>query len=563
MRRAMFWRALVVAVTVTTGGAVAAAGTTAAGASQRAAVTPAGHRAAPRAHPGSPVPARPAGKGRMCVTGPVSCAQVAGPAVTSLGGISGGDQPAVLYYSSHNGAGNRNRWQLSLPRDPSPTRITGRSWGFQLASSFWLGMALCDTQSYPLQVSTCTPDSDTNITTSLARHPGTAQLQLQFYPPGFAEWPAGNSCDPTRWCAAVNIFSLSEDPVNGTVNNPTCTAQAGIEYLNFAFVTTSGTPIGPPGPVDATVATLSPQNTDTLFMYPGDRVQVTMHNTAAGVQVMLSDQTTRQTGTMTASAANGFGQIQYDPAGTSCNQVPYDFHPMYGTSSPRTRVPWAAHSGNITAAADIGQFDACSGPNPVTAGGDCPSGNTEGAGSDEEPTDADDSNCFDAAVSSLVPVNGCLSGNRGFDGPSYQRDWPNGNTSLHPAPALFSSPATGTRYNVSYPRTAIEADTPRVESNSGTCNQSSGTGCTLLPVTDDGQPATFYPFFSITSRTRSGGCRWFLGDNVPGLTASDFGGIFQYGSLLPQQYLTPGGGGATETLFNDFQQAFTHNPCPV
>ena len=50
---------------------------------------------------------------------------------------------------------------------------------------------------------------------------------------------------------------------------------------------------------------------------------------------------------MTASAANGFGQIQSAPTGTSCTEIPYDFHPMYSTSSPQTRVPWSAHSYNI------------------------------------------------------------------------------------------------------------------------------------------------------------------------------------------------------------------------
>jgi len=59
---------------------------------------------------------------------------------------------------------------------------------------------------------------------------------------------------------------------------------------------------------------------------------------------------------MTASAANGFGQVQYDPTGTSCVNLPYDFHPMYSTSSEQTRVIWAAHTYNISFTSEIGHF---------------------------------------------------------------------------------------------------------------------------------------------------------------------------------------------------------------
>ena len=71
-------------------------------------------------------------------------------------------------------------------------------------------MAMCDTQSYPNLVKTCTPDSDKNIVDPAIspNHPGTAFMEMQFYPPGWAAWPAGNSCDPTKWCAALNIDSL-------------------------------------------------------------------------------------------------------------------------------------------------------------------------------------------------------------------------------------------------------------------------------------------------------------------------------------------------------------------
>ena len=200
-------------------------------------------------------------------------------------------------------------------------------------------MALCDTQSYPEQVSTCTPDSDSNIVDPAVspNHPGTAFMELQFYPPGWVPWPTwavavgASTCDPTKWCAALNVFSLLEDPVNGTLQSATCAAEVGIEPFNFAFVTKNDRSQAPANPVDSTLTTYTPDPAKDLFMNSGDRIQVTTHDTANGVQVVLSDRTTGQSGSMTASGANGFAQIKYDPAGTSCQAIP--------TTSTRCTAP--------------------------------------------------------------------------------------------------------------------------------------------------------------------------------------------------------------------------------
>jgi len=135
----------------------------------------------------------------------------------------GHDEPSALFYSNQPGSGNHLRYTLRLPADPSPANpnTPGKSYNFELAPTFWFGMALCDTQSYPEQVSSGTPDSDSNITSSLAKHPGTAFTELQFYPPGWVPWPTwavapgATTCDPTRWCAAMNVFTLLEDPDQG------------------------------------------------------------------------------------------------------------------------------------------------------------------------------------------------------------------------------------------------------------------------------------------------------------------------------------------------------------
>jgi hypothetical protein len=503
------------------------------------------------------------------------CAEVANPAEIFGADYVGHDEPSNLFYSNVAGAGNRMQYTLRLPRDPSPGNPGAKSYQFELNPTFWFGMAMCDTQSYPEQVSTCTPDSDTNIVDPATSpdHPGTAFMEMQFYPPGWIPWPTwqvapgASTCSATQWCAALTIDSLSEDPVNGTTQNATCAARTGLEYVNFAFLTKNGQSTAPANPVDSTTATFTPDPARDLFMNPGDVVKVALHDTPDGLQVVINDLTSGQTGAMTASAANGFGQVKYDPAGTSCVNIPYDFHPMYSTSSEQTRVIWAAHSYNVAFAEEIGHFEFCNGPAPVPAsqfGLDssgnpitCPAGDSEGQAA-SSPTDADDDFCFPGSQSLLVHVNGCTDSNTGFDGASYQPIWPDGNRALHPEPVLFSSPRTGPFYSVNYARSAFEADLPRIE---GTCNRSTGAGCTLIPTTDTGAPAAFYPFFSAFSHGRAG-CAWAFGNDLPGAT-TDFGKNAQYGSLLTSTYLAFGGGGATVDRINNFRQVFSTNPCPA
>src|SRR5438132_8060975 len=101
----------------------------------------------------------------------------------------GHDEPSLLFYSNTAGSGNNTQYNVTIPRDPPPSHPNSRSYNFELEGTFWFGMALCDTQSYPEQVSTCTPDSDSNITSNLAQHPGAAFMELQFYPQGWIPWP--------------------------------------------------------------------------------------------------------------------------------------------------------------------------------------------------------------------------------------------------------------------------------------------------------------------------------------------------------------------------------------
>ena len=63
-------------------------------------------------------------------------------------------------------------------------------------------------------------------------------------------------------------------------------ARTGTEYVNFAFITTSGTPQpgSPPNPVQATANTFTPNPAADLFMNSGDQLIVTMHDTASGLR---------------------------------------------------------------------------------------------------------------------------------------------------------------------------------------------------------------------------------------------------------------------------------------
>ena len=487
----------------------------------------------------------------------------------------GHDEPSSLFYSNVPGSGNRMRYQLTLPTDPAPRPKDGRSFNFQLHPAFWFGMALCDTQSYPVAVSTCEPDSDNNIT-PLAKHPGAAFMELQFYPPGWAPAPLASSCDAHRYCVAIASFSLAQDPINGTVLNDTCRRVTGLEYANYAFLTKNGHPHAPPNPVQSTVGTFTPSPATDLFMNPGDRLSITMHDTEHGLRIDVGDMTTHERGFMTMSARNGFGMVKYAPnPSTECTNIPFDFHPMYSTSSEQTRVIWAAHSYNIAFSDEIGHFDYCTSvvadpTNPpfgmcsTTTGKEGVAGDqeaAEGAPSRTNPS-ADDNFCFTAAQSTLVRIDGCQGTNSGFDGVPYKRLWADGNPE-HAGAFFFTSPRTGEDFETQYSRVAFEADLPRIEIAPAfqKCNRTTGVNCTLIPITDDGTPADFYPFYSIGQR--GGQCMWTLASDIPGFTSNDFGKNAQFGSLLSLEYLDAvAGHGATLHRFNDFRGVMS-NPCPA
>jgi hypothetical protein len=505
-------------------------------------------------------------------TGPhIDCAKASctevwdSESVFGEGNYVGHDEPATLFYDSHPGAGNNSTYLLRLPKDPPrlPTQDgKGGTFNFQLHPTFWFGMALCDNESAPeFTHEQCTPDSDANIFDGsnpaapdyIGKHPGTAFVEMQFYPPGWVPWPAGDVCDATRWCAAMNIFSLSQDMNTGAVNNTDCLNRAGIEPDNFAFVTKNGKTHAPPNPLDATLQTFTPNPNTDLFMNSGDSIAVSLRDTAAGLRVDLTDLTARTHGSMTASKDNGFAQVVFDPTATTCSVRPFAFRPMYSTSNEHTRVPWAAHSYNVSFSDEIGHFEYC---DNVDANGGCASENNG------QPADGDEAPCFTPDQSLRVKISGCLGTDNDFDGVSYQKTWPGSNSATHdaqfnPESVLFTSPRFGAGHP--YERAGFEADLPRIEAADlggpfPPCDRTTGTNCVNPPP-----GANFYPLF--TTRGTGSACQWQLGGTqIPG-TRQTFGGTSttEFGPALNLTY--PGPGNTPTHVINDFRNVLSHNPC--
>jgi hypothetical protein len=293
----------------------------------------------------------------------------------------------------------------------------------------------------------------------------------------------------------------------------------------------------------------------------GDVLTVSIHDTPAGLFTGVNDLTTGESGSMTASVANHFGEVQYLPTGKACNNIPYAFHPMYSTSSPDTRVPWAAHSYNVSFSDEIGHFEYCNRSAPGS--GKC----AQAGVTDPSGKDGDDDFCFNASQSLLVPITGCTDTDFDFDGASYKRVWPGTlpnatqDASLHPSSVLFTSPLTNGQ---NYSQVAFEADLPRIEfATSPPCQRhlanpadpNPGAGCVNPPVGAD-----FYPIF--TTRSTGTGCIWQLGGPlIPGTTQT-FGGnsATEYGTS-PLALFYPAADGAAQYIYEDFRHIVT-NTCP-
>jgi len=475
------------------------------------------------------------------------------------GNYVGHDEPALLFYSNRPGSGSSNTWRLRLPHE-APTLPTqdgkGGTWNFQRSIAFWFGMALCESESYPNPGVPCTPNSDANIRDSADRespdwtgnHVGTGFLELQFYPPGWAPLGAGISCDPVKWCAAMAVFGLSDSLTQ--INNLDCLERAGEEWANFAFLTLDGVPSAPPSPLAATAETFTPDPARTLYMSPGDSVKISIHDSPDGLVNEIHDFTTGQTGSMTASVANGFAHPLFQPDAQTCTEVPYAFHPMYETSTPHTTVPWTTHSYNVSFSDEIGHFEYCK----RSVDGVCVKG-----GPGHGKRDGDDIGCFNAEDSLLVRIGGCTGTDRDFDGVSYQLGWAGtladvaADRRLHSESFRVTSPLTGGQ---NYERMAFETDILVYEPLK-ICDFD-GTGCVLPPP-----GAKFYPLYS-TRGGRDGACAWQEGGPYLPRTTNTFGGTAasEYGAPAARYFPEIAGQFGESNFPVNFYNPRPVNPCP-
>jgi hypothetical protein len=392
-------------------------------------------------------------------------------------------------------------------------------------------------------------------------------MELQFYGPGYVPQFEGFGCTAHQYCAAMTIDSRTLDQNTGVENTRACNNYilGGPEPINWAYVTRSGRSQAPADPLftgtfaHPDLSAVNPDLTKDLLMSPGDRIRIHMHDTPQGFRVDLSDLSTGQGGSMTASVANGFGHVLYTPASTTCHSAPYAFHPEYSTANPRGNT-WSAHTYNVAMSDEIGHFENCL---AINAAFNCTTpGSQDAAGLDE-----DDGNgfCVPAADSTLVRINGCLSADADYDGQSYRNDWPGTDPNvvrdraLHPSALLFTSPLANGRTD--FATVAFETDLPRIEAsdsqdNPPFCDRTMGTDCVNPP-----HGAKFYPIFSTT--IRGGTCTWQEGGRfIPG-TTNTFGGTStkEFGPLLQTVY--PTNGPTTVTRYNNFNSGDLANPCRV
>jgi hypothetical protein len=446
----------------------------------------------------------------------------------------GHDEPSVRFVSSRPGTGNNITFVETLGVDPSaaPTVATPGSditHYFELSIAPWFSTDVCDPNSFPQLP--CTPNRDANAPHGAYPGGGAGFVELQFYPPGFAPFIDGVSCDNTHWCSALNIDSL-ECTASGTCNN-NC-----VEPVNFAWVQTNGIPTGPPSPQLSDLATFTP-NAHTLLMRPGDRIKIHMFDTGVpggqALKIVEQDLTTGASGSMVASAANGFMNTSI----ADCSGTPFNFAPEYSSARAQNILPWGIGPYMIDTQFEIGHFEGCtsvSQASSFTIGTftdkyylNC-HGPYEAVADKGTSVEPDDSPCYragDTHGGTVAPnvMTGCLVfddavGDLDFDGSPYWPDWPD-STSPDRFPSAFQQQQP-TSDGAQYESIQFETDSSGTQP---TCNTVTGAGCALPPP---GAPGDFYPYWTLADL--HGTCMWEFGNMRNGRA---FGGDAQYGAVTP------------------------------
>ena len=148
---------------------------------------------------------------------------------------------------------------------------------------------------------------------------------------------------------------MTGGPEDTFQNNAACNNYilGGPEPINWAYITKSGVSQAPANPLATgtfsapNLSAVNPDYNKDLLMRPGDRIRIHMHDTPAGFRVDMSDLTTGQNGSMTASRSSDSApaRLRPDPARTARSRR---WRTGSGTSctSPTQRPdPGARHSG--------------------------------------------------------------------------------------------------------------------------------------------------------------------------------------------------------------------------
>ena len=196
----------------------------------------------------------------------------------------------------------------------------------------------------------------------------------------------------------------------------------GEEPINWAYITKSGKSQAPANPLalsdDPNLTGLNPDLSKDLLMNPGDKLRMHMHDTPAGYRVDINDLTTGQHGSMTASIANGFGQILFQPNAKKCHVAPVRVPPdVQLGGAARLHLGRAHHQRRRVRRDRPLRVLRCDRPDHRRM--------HEGRrrrphASTRTTRTASTARQFGA----LIPIKGCVLDDGDFDGPSYLHDWP-------------------------------------------------------------------------------------------------------------------------------------------
>ena len=457
----------------------------------------------------------PEGREPLCESNRSLC----GDPFKTLGIYVGHDEPSVEFKSASPGSGNDITYRLTLPKDPPQhvRRRTARAAPGTSSSGRPSGSgSRCATRSR--RPSTRRPARPTQTrTTSSEPNPTAAGLHRQ----APRQRVHGAAVLRPRLRSAVRGLRLHGAPVlrrhddrqpdrpgpehRRRPNNADCDNYilGGIEPINWAYITKSGVSQAPANPLftgtfdDPNFAAVNPDSTEGPVDEPG-RPHQDPHARHGRRVPGRPDRPARRVraGSMTASIANGFGHILYEPElrHMPCGAV---------RVPPRVQHGQPARQHVVRAHLQRGLSRTRSGTSRTASSWTRDFNCAVPAGYEGQAARPDDDNdfCVPAEDSMLVQINGCFSDDGDFDGPVLSArlagDDPNRAAGRRAPPIAgpVHQPARERRRRTTR-RSRSRPTCPRIEAadsqdNPPFCNRTTGADCVNPP-----RGAAFYPFYS-------------------------------------------------------------------